>query len=74
VWGSTTPSFGMVPYYGERFLDRNPRPYDNIEVHKLWCRPCTKIGRNTCPQGHFKCMKKIDIGEMVRKVNARLGR
>ena len=26
VWGSTTPSFGMVPYYGEHFLQRNPNP------------------------------------------------
>ncbi|RYY39332.1 MAG: glycosyltransferase family 9 protein [Chitinophagaceae bacterium] len=72
VWGSTTPSFGMVPYYGENFLLQQGRPYDNIQVHKLWCRPCTKIGRDKCPQGHFKCMRNINIDELVRKAEARL--
>lgn len=72
VWGSTTPSFGMVPYYGDNYLLHHPRPYDDMQVHKLWCRPCTKIGRHTCPQGHFKCMKKMDINEMVRRVELRL--
>jgi len=74
VWGSTTPSFGMVPYYGERYLMHHAKPYDDIQVHKLWCRPCTKIGRHRCPQGHFKCMKNIDIDAMVRTVQLRLGR
>ena len=74
VWGSTTPSFGMVPYYGDNFLLTHARPYDDAQVHKLWCRPCTKMGRNHCPQGHFKCMKKMDIDELIRKANVRLGR
>jgi ADP-heptose:LPS heptosyltransferase len=75
VWGSTTPSFGMYPYYGVNFLSQQMTPpCDDIQVHKLWCRPCTKIGRRKCPQGHFKCMKKISIDELVLKVNERLGR
>jgi ADP-heptose:LPS heptosyltransferase len=72
VWGSTTPSFGMVPYYGDNHLLRQGRPYDDVQVHKLWCRPCTKIGRDKCPQGHFKCMKNIDIPDLVKKAEARL--
>ena len=72
VWGSTTPSFGMVPYYGENYLLHHTRPYDDVQVHKLWCRPCTKMGRHKCPQGHFKCMKKIDIDDVVRRVEVRL--
>ncbi|MBA2746900.1 MAG: glycosyltransferase family 9 protein [Flavisolibacter sp.] len=72
VWGSTTPSFGMVPYYGEKYLLNHARPYDDVQVHKLWCRPCTKMGRHQCPLGHFKCMKKIDMDDMVRKVEIRL--
>jgi len=72
IWGSTTPSFGMVPYYGENYLANHAQPYDDVQVHKLWCRPCTKFGRKKCPQGHFKCMKKISIEEIVRKVNMRL--
>ncbi|RYZ44367.1 MAG: glycosyl transferase, partial [Chitinophagaceae bacterium] len=72
IWGSTTPSFGMVPYYGKNFLQRVPPPSDDVQVHKLWCRPCTKIGRNKCPQGHFKCMKNISIDEIVANVEKRL--
>jgi ADP-heptose:LPS heptosyltransferase len=72
VWGSTTPSFGMVPYYGDNYLAHHAQPYDDVQVHKLWCRPCTKFGRKRCPQGHFKCMKKISIEDIVRKVNKRL--
>ncbi|HZH64008.1 MAG TPA: glycosyltransferase family 9 protein [Flavisolibacter sp.] len=72
IWGSTTPSFGMVPYYGKAFLQCNPTPYDDVQVHKLWCRPCTKIGRNKCPQGHFKCMKQIPIDDIVTKISLRL--
>ena len=74
IWGSTTPSFGMVPYYGENYLAHHAQPYDDIQVHKLWCRPCTKIGRNKCPQGHFKCMKNISIEEIIQKINKRLKR
>lgn len=72
VWGSTTPSLGMVPYYGQNHLLARGIPYDDIQVHKLWCRPCTKIGRHRCPQGHFKCMKKIDIDHLVQRVHMRL--
>ena len=72
IWGSTTPSFGMVPYYGNKFLATHAMPYDNIQVLKLWCRPCTKMGRNKCPQGHFKCMKKIDVDAVVERVMMRV--
>jgi heptosyltransferase-2 len=74
VWGSTTPSFGMVPYYGDNYLTQKAKPYDDVQVLKLWCRPCTKFGRKKCPQGHFKCMKNISVPELVMKVNRRLGR
>ena len=72
VWGSTTPSFGMVPYFGKNYLANRSDLYNNVQVHKLWCRPCTKIGRHKCPQGHFKCMKNISINEIVQNVNKRL--
>jgi len=62
----------MVPYYGDNYLANHAQPYDDVQVHKLWCRPCTKFGKNKCPQGHFKCMKNISIGEIVGKVNKRL--
>ena len=60
VWGNTVPSFGMYPYQTR---------YEIFEVKKLWCRPCSKIGYDKCPLGHFKCMEKISIGGIVEKVN-----
>lgn len=61
VWGNTVPRFGMYPYYGKK----QAQPYDVVEVSKLSCRPCSKIGYKKCPRGHFKCMEKIDVNEIV---------
>lgn len=72
IWGSTTPSLGMTPYYGSRFLERKPDAWESVQVKKLWCRPCSEAGLDHCPQGHFKCMKKIDISEIITSVTGRL--
>jgi heptosyltransferase-2 len=72
IWGSTVPALGMWPYYGEQHLARQPDMYDHIQVNGLWCRPCTTIGRTECPLGHFKCMKKMDMGEVAGRVEERL--
>jgi ADP-heptose:LPS heptosyltransferase len=53
VWGNTVPAFGMYPYKA----DENSKI---IEVKNLNCRPCSKIGYDKCPKGHFKCMQEID--------------
>ncbi len=53
VWGNTVPAFGMYPY-----LPQGPAPAI-IEVEGLACRPCSKIGYEACPQGHFRCMRDI---------------
>ena len=53
VWGSTVPEFGMYPYLESEQSKR-------IEVKNLNCRPCSKIGYEKCPKGHFKCMNEID--------------
>ena len=67
LWGNTVPSFGMTPYYGD-----TPVSDVIMQTNKLWCRPCSKIGFNKCPLGHFKCMEKIDADEVITKVKARL--
>lgn len=55
VWGNTVPSFGFSPYL--------PDPKSKmVEVKNLSCRPCSKIGYDKCPKGHFKCMMEIDEG------------
>ena len=53
VWGNTVPEFGMYPYFENEQSKR-------IEVQSLSCRPCSKIGYDKCPKGHFKCMQEID--------------
>ncbi len=70
IWGNTVPSFGMYPYYGTQSLQQ----YRVVQVNKLWCRPCSKIGYAKCPRGHFKCMEKIDIAEIVQHTKAFLSK
>jgi ADP-heptose:LPS heptosyltransferase len=70
VWGNTVPAFGMYPYYGQLSVQQ----FDVIEINKLWCRPCSKIGYDKCPKGHFKCMELIAVNEIVNMVNNRLGK
>ena len=53
VWGSTVPEFGMYPYMPGK-------ESKIVEVKNLSCRPCSKIGFEKCPKGHFKCMNEID--------------
>jgi heptosyltransferase-2 len=72
TWGSTTPSLGATPYYGSHYLQMNQKAFDNIHVNQLWCRPCTTIGRSACPQGHFKCMKKMPVDLLLSGVKVRL--
>jgi heptosyltransferase-2 len=62
VWGNTVPAFGMTAYYGNSMVAN-----DLFEVKGLWCRPCSKIGYSKCPLGHFKCMEKQDIEQMLQK-------
>ena len=70
LWGNTVPSFGMYPYYGT--MNSADQLNDIIQVNKLWCRPCSKIGYKKCPLGHFKCMEKIVTDKVIEKVNSKL--
>jgi len=72
LWGNTVPEFGMYPYYGENFLAHQPEPYDVIEIRGLRCRPCSKIGYDKCPKGHFKCMEQIKPAFVLDKINQRV--
>lgn len=49
IWGNTVPEFGMYPYRTK---------FTIFENNKLDCRPCSKIGFEKCPKGHFKCMNE----------------
>lgn len=63
VWGNTVPAFGMYPY--------RPKNEDSFSIHEvkdLGCRPCSKIGYQSCPKGHFKCMKEQNVDEILTKI------
>jgi ADP-heptose:LPS heptosyltransferase len=62
IWGNTTPEFGMGPFLPETM---NSKPI-LAEAIGLSCRPCSKIGFNACPQGHFDCMQKQSADEISR--------
>lgn len=67
LWGNTVPSFGMTPHYGSGMV-----PNTIVQVNKLWCRPCSKIGYKKCPLGHFKCMEKIEVEQVLQIVQQSL--
>lgn len=70
LWGNTVPSFGMYPYYGNKFTD--VQSFEILQTNNLWCRPCSKIGYDKCPLGHFKCMEKISSQELLERAIQRL--
>ena len=50
IFGSTVKELGFFPYRAQSLV---------FENSDLSCRPCSHIGRDTCPKGHFKCMDEI---------------
>ncbi len=66
LWGNTSPSMGMFPYYGYNNLNERVAPSSILmENVKLNCHPCSKIGYSKCPKGHFKCMKELNMNDLA---------
>lgn len=63
LWGNTVPELGMYPYYGEDVIFTF-----NHEVKPLSCRPCSKLGKQSCPKGHFNCMQQQNIPKIVDQI------
>lgn len=61
IFGPTVKEFGFYPYGTESKV---------IERQGLYCRPCTHIGGQTCPEGHFRCMKEITVDEVLNGVRS----
>lgn len=61
IWGNTVPEMGMTPY---------KTSHEIVEIKGLACRPCSKIGYERCPKGHFKCMNEISVGRIVELLKA----
>ncbi len=64
VWGNTVPLFGMGPYIPTQLGLAHIS-----EVDGLSCRPCSKIGFEHCPKGHFRCMEQQDLRRIAELVS-----
>jgi len=59
IFGSTVREFGFVPSGTHNLI---------LENNSLSCRPCSHIGRGSCPKKHFKCMNEITPGSVFKQV------
>lgn len=60
LFGSSVGEFGFLPYHTS---------YCMFEVADLPCRPCSHIGKDHCPKGHFKCMMDIPEQAVAEKIS-----
>ncbi len=60
IFGSTVKEFGFAPYKAKHLI---------IENNELKCRPCSHIGKDSCPKRHFKCMKSLTPEIVIREIN-----
>ena len=58
IFGPTVPAFGYYPYGKEVIIIEKELP----------CRPCHHHGPQTCPEGHFRCMKDIQSDDVMAQV------
>lgn len=68
IWGNTTTQLGMWPLMPK---DSNALNLTS-EVPNLSCRPCSKIGYNSCPKGHFKCMNLQNFENIAENLSGYL--
>lgn len=59
IFGSSVEQFGFAPYSKNSIIIQNT---------SLSCRPCSHIGRSSCPKKHFNCMRSITPEEVFMKV------
>ncbi len=50
IFGSTVEELGFFPFRSKYII---------IQNKDLKCRPCSHIGKDYCPKGHFRCMVEI---------------
>lgn len=61
IYGATAYPFGYYPIL----------PQSKVADVDLPCRPCTKMGKNSCPKGHFNCMNQLHtqkVFELLQEV------
>lgn len=63
IFGSTVREFGFTPYNTDAII---------FENKNISCRPCSHIGRDSCPKEHFRCMKEILPDAVFEEVKRRV--
>jgi lipopolysaccharide heptosyltransferase II len=63
IFGSTVKELGFFPVGTESVV---------LERNDLSCRPCSHIGRKSCPQKHFRCMKDISVEDVFHACTSML--
>lgn len=61
IFGSTVRELGFFPLGTECTV---------VEREGLYCRPCSHVGKARCPEGHFRCMLDITVGEVGERVRS----
>ena len=59
IFGATHPKLGFAPL----------NPNANVLSLNLDCSPCSLHGNNSCPKGHFKCMKDLSPEMVIQKIS-----
>jgi ADP-heptose:LPS heptosyltransferase len=59
LFGSSSSAFGFLPYQAL---------FELFEVDGLRCRPCSHIGRDSCPKGHFRCMNDLSPSLIAARI------
>ena len=60
IFGSTVQELGFAPSGPDvRIIERLDVP----------CRPCSHIGRDACPKGHFRCMVGIAADDVIAAID-----
>ena len=60
LFGSSSQAFGFLPWH---------TPYELFEVEGLHCKPCSHIGRDHCPKGHFRCMNDLSPNTIAEHIH-----
>jgi len=58
IFGSTVRQFGFFPQNKNSVV---------LERNGLYCRPCSHVGRSSCPEKHFRCMTEISVDDVYRQ-------
>jgi lipopolysaccharide heptosyltransferase II len=59
VFGSSVREFGFYPLGAKSVV---------VEAAGLECRPCSHVGRASCPKEHFRCMNDITADRVLAEV------